>query len=103
MLEVFDRIKTPKDFTVGATKYNAIKDGMYEEWLIDTGRASPENLDNKLPVQLGKFTEEFNKRWYTQQTGIKFADMSAFKFLTAEDLLGSLAASRAACLLPRCV
>ena len=79
MLEVFDRIKTPKDFTVGATKYNAIKDGMYEEWLIDTGRASPENLDNNLPVQLGKFTEEFNKRWYTQQTGIKFADMSAWQ------------------------
>ena len=80
MLTPFDRIKTPKDFTVGATKYNAIQqNGMYQEWLIDTGREPPENLDNKLPVQMGKFTEPLNSRWYTQQTGIKFADMSAWQ------------------------
>ena len=45
MLTPFDRIKTPKDFTVGATKYNAIQqNGMYQEWLIDTGREPPKIL-----------------------------------------------------------
>lgn len=79
-LSPFDRIPTDKNFTVGATKYGAIQqNGMYEEWLVDTGKQSPENLDNKLPVQMGKFTEPLNKRWYTQQTGIKFLDLSSWE------------------------
>lgn len=79
----FERIDTPKGFTVGATKYAAIhyhKDnGMYEEWLVDTGRKQPEDLSNKLAVQLGLYTEDFNAQWYEKQTGIEFADMTQWK------------------------
>lgn len=80
MLSPFERLPTAKNFTVGATKYNSILyNGMYAEWLKDTGREPFEDLSNKLAVQLGSFTEEFNALWFEKQTGIEFADMTIWQ------------------------
>lgn len=38
-------------------------------WLEKTGRAAPEDLSNVLPVQLGTFTEPFNREWFERVSG----------------------------------
>jgi putative phage-type endonuclease len=39
-------------------------------WEEKTGRREPDDLSNVLPVQLGTFTEPFNRAWFAQQTGM---------------------------------
>ena len=39
-------------------------------WQEKTGRREPDDLSNVLPVQLGTFTEPFNRAWFAQQTGM---------------------------------
>ena len=39
-------------------------------WLEKTGRSTSEDLSNVLPVQLGSWTEEFNRQWFQRQTEI---------------------------------
>jgi len=38
-------------------------------WLEKTGRAAAEDLSNVLPVQLGSFTEPFNREWFERISG----------------------------------
>lgn len=38
-------------------------------WLEKTGQVEPEDLSGVLPVQMGVFTEPFNREWFTKQTG----------------------------------
>jgi predicted phage-related endonuclease len=40
-------------------------------WEEKTGRRPPDDLSGVLPVQLGSFTESFNRKWFTKQTGIE--------------------------------
>ena len=56
---------------IGGTDANKLVHG---EWLDlydeKTGRAEPVNLDDVLPVQMGITTEQFNREWFTKQTGM---------------------------------
>lgn len=42
-------------------------------WRIKTGRDQPENLDNNLAVQLGRFTEDFNLAWFEKEHKVTLA------------------------------
>jgi predicted phage-related endonuclease len=65
--------KTPfvRPTGIGGTDANKLVHG---EWLDlydeKTGRAEPANLDDVLPVQMGITTEQFNREWFTRQTGM---------------------------------
>lgn len=58
---------------VGGSDANIIASGDAEKihklWLVKTRQDEGENLDDVLAVQVGVWTEEFNARWYTKQTG----------------------------------
>ena len=56
---------------IGGSDANRIMKGeIYQLWLEMTGRAERENLDDKLSVQLGTFTEPFNRFWFEKITGL---------------------------------
>ena len=55
----------------GSDATRIMKGDWHSLWLEKTGRAEPEDLSDVLPVQLGAFTEEFNRQWYEKQTGNK--------------------------------
>ena len=40
-------------------------------WEEKTGRRPPNDLSDVLPVQLGSFTESFNRQWFIKQTGVE--------------------------------
>ena len=42
----------------------------YHLWRIKTGRAAPDNLADKLYVQMGTWTEPLNRYWFQQRTGL---------------------------------
>lgn len=46
----------------------------YNLWMEKTGRAKPEDLSRVLPVQLGSFTQPFNRRWFEMMTGRVVSD-----------------------------
>ncbi len=51
------------------TIMNADPPAILRLWEEKTGRAAPEDLSRVLPVQLGSWTEEFNRYWYELATG----------------------------------
>lgn len=56
---------------IGGSDANRIMKGeMYQLWLEKTGRTERENLDDVLAVQLGTFTEPFNRFWFEKITGL---------------------------------
>lgn len=54
---------------LGGSDATRIMSGEWHKlWLEKTGREEPEDLSDVLPVQLGSWTEEFNRQWYQKQT-----------------------------------
>ena len=45
--------------------------GIHNLWLLKTQRKEPDDLSDVLPVQMGVLTEDFNRSWFTKQTGIE--------------------------------
>lgn len=61
----YDRRKS-----IGASDAGKIMAGKWADlWLEKTGRREPDDLSNVLPVQLGIFTEGFNRLWFERITG----------------------------------
>lgn len=58
---------------IGGSDANVILGGDEERlirlWKEKTGQIEPENLDDVLAVQMGVFTEPFNRAWFQKQTG----------------------------------
>jgi predicted phage-related endonuclease len=44
-------------------------------WREKRGEVEPENLSDKLIVQLGTATEDLNRRWYERNTGLSIKDL----------------------------
>jgi len=64
---------------IGGTDAKRIMDGDWPRlWAEKTGRAEPEDLSNILAVQLGSFTEPFNRFWFEKQTGRKVTRVGEF-------------------------
>lgn len=56
---------------IGGSDATRIMSGEWHKlWLEKTGKEEPEDLSDILPVQLGSWTEEFNRQWYQKQTGM---------------------------------
>lgn len=56
---------------IGGSDANRIMKGeIFQLWLEMTGRAERESLDDVLAVQLGTFTEPFNRFWFEKITGL---------------------------------
>ena len=56
---------------VGGSDATTIMAGdWFKLWEEKTARREPDDLSDVLPVQLGSFTEPFNREWFTKQTGI---------------------------------
>lgn len=54
---------------IGSSDATRIMKGeIYELWLEKTGRKMPDDLSGELIVQLGTFTEPFNKYWFEKTT-----------------------------------
>jgi len=63
---------------VGGSEVRQIMDGnWFPLWQIKTGKAEPEDLSGKLPVQIGKATEELNLAWFQIKTGFNVSNMQA--------------------------
>jgi putative phage-type endonuclease len=58
---------------IGGSDSNIILGGDEERlirlWQQKIGAVEPENLDDVLPVQMGVWTEPFNRAWFQRQTG----------------------------------
>lgn len=55
---------------LGGSDATRIMSGEWHKlWLEKTGREESDDLSDVLPVQLGSWTEEFNRQWYQKQTG----------------------------------
>lgn len=63
---------------IGASDANIIMGGDPERicqlWREKRGEADPEDLSGVLPVVMGQWTEELNRRWFTMQTGRAVTD-----------------------------
>jgi len=56
---------------LGGSDATRIMSGEWHKlWLEKTGREESDDLSDVLPVQLGTWTEEFNRQWYQKQTGM---------------------------------
>lgn len=59
---------------IGGSDANIIMNGTDEQrhqlWLVKTGKAQPDDLDDVFQVQLGTFTEPFNLAWFAKKTGL---------------------------------
>lgn len=56
---------------IGSSDATRIMKGeIYELWLEKTGRKIPDDLSDNLLVQLGVFTEPFNRFWFEKTTGL---------------------------------
>ena len=53
-------------------------------WMEKLGKAEEEDLSNKLAVQMGIYTEAFNRKWFTRKTGIKVSRNNC-SFLVSRD------------------
>ena len=64
---------------IGGSDANIIFSGDPERvrklWLEKRGGCEPEDLSDRLPVVLGRWTEEFNRLWFEQCTGERVIDM----------------------------
>ena len=58
---------------IGGSDANTILSGDAERilrlWEEKRGIVEPDDLSDRLPVMLGCWTEEFNRQWYTRETG----------------------------------
>ena len=65
------KLKPPKRPTgIGGTDAIRLVAGEWKDlWLEKTGAVERKDLSSVLPVQLGIFTEEFNRRWYQEVSG----------------------------------
>lgn len=54
----------------GSDATRIMKGDWHSLWLEKTGRAEREDLSDVLPVQMGIWTEEFNRQWFQKETGI---------------------------------
>lgn len=56
---------------IGGSDAKRIMEGDWHAlWMEKTGRQEPDDLSDVLQVQLGSFTELFNRAWFEKQTGI---------------------------------
>jgi len=64
------KLKQPDRPTgIGGTDAIRITEGTWKDlWLEKIGKVERKDLSSVLPVQLGIFTEEFNRRWYQEVT-----------------------------------
>jgi len=64
------KLKQPDRPTgIGGTDASRLTEGAWKDlWLEKTGQVERKDLSSVLPVQLGIFTEEFNRRWYQEVT-----------------------------------
>ena len=70
------KVERPK--TIGGSDAIRIMEGDWHSlWLEKTGRAEPADLTWVLPVQLGILTEELNKKWFVQETGLSLLPKTA--------------------------
>jgi len=65
------KLKPPERPTgIGGTDAIRLVAGEWKDlWLEKTGAVERKDLSSVLPVQLGIFTEEFNRRWYQEVSG----------------------------------
>ena len=62
---------------IGGTDAIRIVEGKWKElWLEKTGQSERADLSDILPVQLGIFTEKFNRQWYTKTTSQRVVSMN---------------------------
>jgi hypothetical protein len=65
---------------VCGTDAKRIADGDWPAlWREKTGRAEPVDLSGILAVQMGSFTEPFNRQWFEKQTGRKVTNVSEWR------------------------
>ena len=63
---------------IGGTDASRLVKGEWKDlWLEKVGRQEPPDLSSVLPVQLGIFTEEFNRRWYQEVTGERVVNINS--------------------------
>lgn len=59
---------------IGGSDANIIMTGTDEQrnqlWLVKTGKAQPDDLEDVFQVQLGTFTEAFNLAWFVKKSGV---------------------------------
>ena len=68
--------KRPKG--IGGTDAVRLANGEWKDlWLEKIGKIEKEDLSGVLPVQLGIFTEEFNRRWYQEVTGERVVNINS--------------------------
>ena len=48
---------------------------LHRLWRVKRGEAEPEDLSGNLPVQLGKVTEDLNRRWFETNSGHQVVDV----------------------------
>lgn len=56
-------------FIGGSDMSRILENDWHSLWLEKTGRETPPDLSDVLPVQLGIHTEDFNLDWFMQETG----------------------------------
>ena len=73
------KLEQPKRPTgIGGTDAVRLANGEWKDlWLEKTGKIEREDLSGVLPVQLGIFTEEFNRRWYQEVTGERVVNINS--------------------------
>ena len=63
---------------IGGTDASRLVKGEWKDlWLEKVGRQERADLSSVLPVQLGIFTEEFNRRWYQEVTGERVVNINS--------------------------
>ena len=76
---------------LGGTDAIRIVDGKWKElWDEKTGKTKREDLSDILPVQLGIFTEKFNKQWYQKITGERVVSVNTIHHPEYNHLYGNL-------------
>src|SRR5574340_1019565 len=70
--------KTFRKRVIGGSDANTIMSGDSERilrlWQEKRGEIEPEDLSDVLPVQMGSFTEPFNRLWFEKRTGLEVID-----------------------------
>ena len=76
---------------LGGTDAIRLVDGKWKElWDEKTGKTKREDLSDILPVQLGIFTEKFNKQWYQKITGERVVSIDTIHHPEYNHLYGNL-------------
>jgi hypothetical protein len=73
------KLTPPKRPTgIGGTDAVRLANGEWKDlWLEKIGKIERKDLSGVLPVQLGVFTEEFNRRWYQEVTGERVVNINS--------------------------